>query len=329
MLLRQNLPITERPLVLSELPLPEPARGEILVRTSVCGICRTDLHVIEGELPRLKLPLVPGHQIIGRVERLGDGCTRFGRGERVGIAWLRHTCGRCDDCRRGRENLCLSSLYTGYHADGGYAEYATVREEFAYAIPAAFDDPHAAPLLCAGIIGYRALGRSELPAGGRLGLYGFGSSAHVVLEIALHRGARVYVATRGAEHQTRARRMGAHWVGGADDPPPDKLDSAIVFAPAGAVVAQALRAVGRGGTVVAAGIYMTPIPELDYETQLFHEKNLRSVEAATRADGEALLRDAAAIPLLPTVAEFPLAEANEALIALKNDRISGSAVLIC
>jgi propanol-preferring alcohol dehydrogenase len=329
MLLRRNAPIAEKPLQATEIPAPEPAPGELRVRVSVCALCRTDLHVIEGDLPTRKLPLVPGHQIVGVVDRLGEGATRFRTGDRVGIAWLRHTCGQCGFCESGRQNLCEASSYTGYHADGGYAEHAVVPESFAYAIPDEFDDRQAAPLLCAGIIGYRALERSNLPPGGRLGLFGFGSSAHVVLQIARHRGCEVYAATRGEGHRALARRMGAYWVGDTYDPMPAKLDSAIVFAPAGEIVPVALRAVGKGGTVTLAGIHMTPVPEMEYGPHLFHEKDLRSVEANTIADGEALLAEAASIPLRPEVTEFPLEQANEALIELKNDRIDGTALLIC
>jgi propanol-preferring alcohol dehydrogenase len=329
MLLRRHAPMTGRPLEEVDLPAPEPGPGELLVRVSVCAVCRTDLHVIEGDLPTAKLPVVPGHQIVGRVEKTGEGCTRFGPGDRVGVAWLRHTCGQCDFCRRGNENLCRSALYTGYHADGGYAEQTVVGEAYAYAIPGAFEDEHAAPLLCAGIIGYRALSRSALPRGGRLGLFGFGSSAHVVLQIALHRGCDVYVSTRGESHRELARRLGARWVGETLDALPVELDSAIVFAPAGGVVPAALRAVGPGGTVSLAGSHMTPIPEMDYESCLFHEKNLCSVEANTRADGEALLAEAAEIPIRPEVTSFPLARANDVLVDLKQDRIDGTGLLVC
>lgn len=329
MLLRRHAPMADRPLEASELPSPVPARGELLVRVHVCAVCRTDLHVIEGDLPTRRLPVVPGHQIVGTVEALGEGCVRFARGDRVGVAWLRHTCGECGYCRRGDENLCRLSRYTGYHADGGYAEHAVVPEDFAYAIPATFSDEHAAPLLCAGIIGYRALERCNLPRGGRLGLYGFGSSAHVVLQIARHRGADVYVATRGAGHRALAESMGACWVGETFEQPRVALDAAIVFAPAGLVVPAALRAIGAGGTVVLAGIHMTPIPEMDYASCLFHEKNLRSVEAATRADGEALLAEAAEIPIRPAVTVYPLRDANDALVALAEDRIDGTGLLAC
>ncbi len=327
MLLRRPAPIATRPLAPADLPLPEPGPGEIRVRVSVCAVCRTDLHVIEGDLPARKLPLVPGHQAVGEVDAVGRDCARFRRGERVGIAWLRQTCGDCPRCRSGSENLCDSSRYTGYHEDGGYAEHALVPEAFAYAIPDRFDDREAAPLLCSGIIGYRALCRCRLPDRGRLGLFGFGSSAHVVLQIALHRGHEVFVATRGVSHRELARGMGAHWVGAPDDTLPAKLDGAIVFAPAGEVVPIALRALDRGGTVSLAGITLTPLPAMDYEPHLFHEKTLTSVEANTRADGEELLREAARIPLRPRVTEFGLEQANEALLALREDRIDGTAVL--
>ena len=328
MLLRSNAPIADRPLEWTEIEDPEPGEGEVRVRVSACAVCRTDLHVIEGDLPARRLPLIPGHQVVGIVDRLGPGCTRLGTGKRVGIAWLRETCGACEFCRSGSENLCEASRYTGYHANGGYAELAVVPEAFAYRIPDAFGDVEAAPLLCAGIIGYRALRRSEIAPGGRLGLYGFGSSAHVVLQLARHRGCEVYVATRGDSHRDLARRMGAAWVGETFDAPPVPLDAAIVFAPVGEIVPQALRSVRKGGTVALAGIYMTPVPAMDYGECLFHEKNLRSVEANTRADGEDLLREAAAIPLRPEVTTFPLEHANEALIRLKQDRIDGTGVLM-
>jgi len=329
MLLTGQAPIVDRPLRAGELPRPEPGPGEVLVRVTACAICRTDLHVIEGDLPARKSPLVPGHQIVGVVDRPGADCRRFAPGDRVGIAWLRHTCGRCEACSRGNENLCPDSRYTGYHADGGYAEWCVVPEAFAYALPEPFSDVEAAPLLCAGIIGYRALDRAELPRGGRLGLFGFGSSAHVVLQIARHRGSEVFVATRGESHRELARRLGADWVGDTNEPMPADLDSAIVFAPAGEIVPVALERLRKGGTVALAGIYMTQVPALDYERHLFHEKNLRSVEANTRRDGEALLREAATIPIHPQVTTFSLAEANEALIRLKQDRIDGTGVLLC
>jgi propanol-preferring alcohol dehydrogenase len=265
---------------------------------------------------------------VGVVDRLGPGCRRFQPGDRVGIAWLRWTDGVCDFCRTGSENLCEASRYTGYHEDGGFAELAVVPEDFAYAIPDAFTDQEAAPLLCAGIIGYRALARTETRGGGRLGLYGFGSSAHVVIQIARHRGTEVYVATRSARHRDLAQRLGAVWTGDTFDPVPAPLDAAIVFAPAGEVVPPALRAVRKGGVVVLAGIHMSPIPAIEYGPHLFHEKTLRSVEANTRQDGEALLREAAEIPIRPAVAAYPLEAANDALAALKADRLVGTGVLL-
>ena len=328
MVLRSIAPIESRPLELVERPVPEPGPGELLVRVHTCGVCRTDLHVIEGDLPKATLPIVPGHQVVGVVERRGEECRGpLEVGDRVGIAWLRHSCGECRWCRAGQENLCPRSRYTGYHEDGGYADFALVPEDFAYAIPDAFENVDAAPLLCAGIIGYRALGRSGVPDGGRLLLYGFGSSAHVVMQIARHRGCDVQVVTRGESHRELARRMGATWVGDSGEMPPEAPDGAIIFAPAGEIVPEALRAVRRGGTVATAGIHMSPIPEMEYEACLFHEKTLQSVEANTREDGRGLLREAAEIPVRPRVTEFPLEEANEALVRLKQDGIDGSAVL--
>ena len=328
MVLERISPVGEKPLRLIELPDPEPGPGEIRVRVRACGLCRTDLHVIEGDLPEHTLPIIPGHQVVGEVDLLGPGTHAFSVGDRVGVAWLRGTCGRCAYCRRGDENLCPDSRYTGYHEHGGYAELAVVPEAFAYPIPDGFDELQAAPLLCAGIIGYRALQRANVPSGGRVALYGFGSSASVVIQIALHRGYEVHVVTRGESHRELAREMGAHWVGAPGEEPPVEMDSAIIFAPAGEIVPDALRSLRKGGTVAMAGIYMTPVPELDYEAHLFHEKNLRSVEANTREDGRGLLLEAAAVPVRARVTTFRLEEANEALIRLKNDRIDGSAVLV-
>jgi alcohol dehydrogenase, propanol-preferring len=328
MLLERNADIATKPLRAVSVPRPRPGVGEVLVEVSVCGVCRTDLHVIRGELAPHRLPLIPGHQVVGRVAALGEGASRFAIGTRVGVAWLRSTCGTCAFCTGGRENLCAASLYTGWDADGGYAEFAVAPEAFAYAIPEVFDDTEAAPLLCAGIIGYRALRLAEVPAGGSLVLYGFGSSAHVVLQIARHRGCRVFVATRGESHRRLALELGALWAGDTLELPPERVDSAIVFAPAGEIVPSALRALKSGGTCALAGIHMTPTPPLDYESCLFHEKKLRSVESNTRLDGEELLAEAAAAGVKPRVTAFPLAEAGEALLRLESDRVDGSAVLL-
>jgi propanol-preferring alcohol dehydrogenase len=327
MRLHAQAPIGTHPLRLDEVPVPAPGPSEIRVRVRACGLCRTDLHVIEGDLAPRQLPLTPGHQVVGVVDAVGEGARRFSIGARVGIAWLRWTCGACEDCRRGDENLCRNSRYTGWMADGGYADYAIVDERFAYALPDGVGDLEAAPLLCAGIIGYRALRRSEVPPGGRLGIFGFGSSAHVTLQVARHRGCEVFVSTRGERHQRLARELGAAWVGGADEPPPVPLDGAILFAPAGELVPPALRALRRGGTLALAGIYVSTIPPLSYEEHLFHEKRLTSVEANTRADGEELLAVAAEIPIRPRVETFPLADANLALERLARDGLSGTGVL--
>jgi propanol-preferring alcohol dehydrogenase len=328
MVLDRQAKIETQPLRHFEVPDPTPTSEELLVNVHACGVCRTDLHVIEGDLPSRKRPLIPGHQVVGTVVAAGSSSRGHAPGQRVGIAWLRRTCGACAYCAAGAENLCEQSIYTGYDADGGYAELAVVPASYAYAIPDALDDEHAAPLLCAGIIGYRALQTAQVPERGKLALYGFGSSAHVVMQLARARGYSVYVATRGETHRRLALDLGADWAGGASDPLPHPVDAAIVFAPAGEVVPVALRAVRRGGVVVMAGISMTPVPEMDYESCLFHEKRLVCVEANTRADGEAFLREAVAARVRPKVTCYPLREANRALHDLKQDRIDGSAVLL-
>ena len=293
----------------------------------MCGVCRTDLHVVEGDLPPHKQPIIPGHEVVGSVECNGPGATRFQIGERVGAAWLHRSCGVCVYCQRGEENLCDTPTFTGYDADGGYAEYMRAPEAFFYPIPTGVSSREAAPFLCAGIIGYRALRRSDARPGVTVGLYGFGASAHIVAQIASHWGCPVYVCTRGAKHRQLAREMGAVWVGAADACPPVKLQSSILFAPAGELVPVALSALDKGGTLALAGIYMTPLPEMDYVKYLFLERNLRSVTANTRQDGKELLRLAASIPLHTHTQEFPLEQANEALMALKRDQINGAAVL--
>ncbi len=319
--------IEESPLRLCEVPKPQPDPGEILVRIKRCGVCHTDLHTVEGELTGVRLPIIPGHQVVGSVEKRGRDATRFKPGERVGVAWLYSACGQCRLCLNGKENLCETARFTGYHADGGYAEYLRVPEKFAYAIPGEFRDEEAAPLLCGGIIGYRALRLSEIKPGGRLGLFGFGASAHVAIQVAQHWGCRIYVFTRSEAHRSLAARLGAAWVGTADDEPPTKIDSAVVFAPAGGLVPKALSVLERGGTVALAGIYMTPIPELDYMKSFYHERTLRSVANATRRDGEELLGIAARIPIRTTTRVFALEEANRALQLLKSGEINGAAVL--
>jgi propanol-preferring alcohol dehydrogenase len=284
--------------------------------------------VIEGELPRQKLPIIPGHQIVGAIDKVGSECRNLQVGRRIGVAWLRHTCGACVFCNRGRENLCESSRYTGYHADGGYAEYAVVPEAYAYPIPDVFDDVAAAPLLCAGIIGYRALKRANVPDRGIVALYGFGSSAHVVFQIAKHRGYTLLVVTRGGQHQQLARDMGADWAGSDPAQMPEQADSAIIFAPVGDIVPRALKALRKGGTLALAGIYMTDIPGMSYKDHLFYERDIHSVTANTREDGRELLAEAASIPIRPHTTTYSLEEANRALQDLKADRISGTGVLL-
>lgn len=319
-------PLDGHPLVAVDLPVPEPGPGEVRVRVLVCGVCRTDLHVAEGDLDPHRSPVVPGHEVVGVVDEMGPGATRFQLGDRVGVAWLRHTCGTCRWCRAGRENLCVSPAFTGWDADGGYAEFAVVDEDYAYAIPEVFSDEQAAPLLCAGIIGYRALRRADLPEGGRLGIYGFGGSAHLTAQVALHQGARVHVMTRSKDAQRLALELGCSSAGGADAPPPEPLDAAILFAPVGELVPVALRALDRGGTLAIAGIHLTDIPALEYPW-LFEERTICSVTANTRADGEELLALAAHIPIRPTTTPYHFEDANQALLDLAHDRVDGAAVL--
>jgi len=321
-------PIGEKPLKLVDLPPPAPGPGQVLIRVSVCGICHTDLHTVEGELPLQRLPVIPGHQVVGRVVDRGPGVSRLKLGDRVGLAWLFHTCGSCRFCAGGRENLCPEARFTGLHADGGYAEQVTADEDFLYPLPEGFADEAAAPLLCAGIIGYRALRLSDIKPGGRLGLFGFGASAHIAIQVARHWDCQVYVFTRSPGHQKLAKDLGAVWAGQVEAPPAVRLDSAIIFAPAGSLVPEALALLDRGGTLALAGIYMSPIPALDYEKHLYFEKTLRSVTASTRQDGRELLKLAASIPIVTKVMPFPLKEANEALRLLKAGEIDGAGVLV-
>jgi len=327
MLLKKFAPIDQDPLQLVDLPVPEPGPEDVLLRIKVCGVCHTDLHTVEGELPEVKLPIIPGHQVVGTVEKMGEKASRFKEGERVGVAWLYSSCTRCGYCTRENENLCESARFTGYHVNGGYAEYIVVPEKFAYVIPEVFSDEEASPLLCAGIIGYRALRLSEVKPGQRLGLYGFGASAHVAIQVAVHWGCQVYVFTRSDEHRKLAEKLGAVWTGTSKDEPPTKMDSSIIFAPAGELVLDALRVLDKGGTVALAGIYMTPIPEMDYVKYLYHERTLRSVANATRQDGKELLKIAAEIPIRTTTQAFSLEEANKALNFLKEGKINGAAIL--
>jgi alcohol dehydrogenase, propanol-preferring len=328
MLLEQARPAEDSPLALRDLRTPQPGPDEIRVRVRACGVCHTDLHTVEGDLPLPRLPLVPGHQIVGVVEAAGGQVRQFREGDRVGIPWLYSTCGKCDYCLKGLENLCESARFTGYHVDGGYAEATVVGASFAYSLPKTFQDAEAAPLLCAGIIGYRALRLSNVQPGERLGLYGFGASAHIVLQLARHRGCEVYVFTRTESHRELARRLGAVWVGGSEDQPPHPLDSAVVFAPVGELALDALRALRKGGTVALAGITMTPIPQIDYDSLLYHERILRSVANSTREDARALLQLAAEVPIQVEVETFKLDQANQALQALKQSKIHGAGVLM-
>lgn len=327
MVLEKPGPIDSSPLKLRERGIPEPRGNEICVRVEACGVCRTDLHVVEADLP-FKHPIVPGHQTVGIVDAAGPEAKRFKIGDRVGIAWLRYTCGQCEYCRAGKENLCPNARFSGWDEDGGYAEYAVVREDYAYAISKNLDAAEATPLLCAGIIGYRSLKRADVKPGCRLGLFGFGSSAHIAIQVAKYRGCRVFVMTRDTRHQQLARELGADWVGGSSDSPPEKLNSAILFAPVGTIVPAAMEALDMGGTLAIAGIHLSDVPPLNYERHLFHERNLRSVTANTREDGEELMRLAEEIPLRPHVTRFQLSEANVALRNMKNDQINGTAVLM-
>jgi len=318
--------IETNPLLFIDVPVPNPAKGEVLIRVHVCGVCRTDLHLIEGELTPRKSPVIPGHQVVGVVEKQGVGASRYAVGARVGVAWLHHTDGVCEYCRRGEENLCDHPTFTGYSVDGGYAEYVVAPEDFVYAIPKGFPDEKAAPLLCAGIIGFRCLRLSGIKPGGRLGFYGFGAAAHVAIQVARYWNATVYASTRDARHQKLALDLGAAWAGGTLDAPPEKLDAAIVFAPAGEIVPAALAVLRKGGVLVLGGIHMSPIPSFSYDL-LYQERMIRSVANNTRQDGEDFLRIAAEIPIRMHTQVYPLSEANRALNALKNDAIEGAAVL--
>lgn len=318
---------TGQPLMLQELPLPVPGAGQLLVMVQACGICRTDLHIVDGELSEPKLPLVPGHQVVGRVAALGPGVAGFVHGQRVGIPWLGGTCGVCAQCRAGRENLCDRALFTGYQINGGFAEYCLADPRFCFPIPEDYPDLQAAPLLCAGLIGYRALRMAG--EGQRLGIYGFGAAAHIVTQVAVWQGRQVYAFTRDgdAAAQGFARRMGACWAGAADQLPPEELDSAIIFAPAGELVPLALRAISKGGRVVCGGIHMSAIPSFSYDL-LWGERSIVSVANLTRQDGEEFLALAPRVPVQTEVTTYPLEQANQALDDLRSGHLSGAGVLV-
>ncbi|GAB4400071.1 MAG: zinc-dependent alcohol dehydrogenase family protein [Anaerolineales bacterium] len=326
MLLREPGPVEDVPLAAVELPDPHPGPGQVRIRVRACGVCHTDLHTVEGELRLPKLPLIPGHQIVGVVDEVGEGVSGLVQGQRVGVGWLGWACGECAFCRSGRENLCERAEFTGLHRDGGYAEYAVADARFVYRLPDGFSDIQAAPLLCAGIIGYRALRLSGVQPGQHLGLYGFGASAHIVLQIARHWGCRVYVFTRGEAHRALARELGAVWAGDARDDAGAPMHASIIFAPAGELVPLALGALDKGGTLALAGITMSDIPQMPYEL-LYHERTVRSVANSTREDAQGLLEVAAQMPVHTEVETYPLAEANRVLQRLKARQVQGAAVL--
>ncbi|GAB4565748.1 MAG: zinc-dependent alcohol dehydrogenase family protein [Anaerolineae bacterium] len=319
-------PIESHPLRIEEVPEPHPGPGQIRIRVKANGLCHTDLHTIEGEIATPHLPIIPGHQVVGIIDEVGPEVTRFRVGQRVGVPWMHASCGACEYCRQGKENLCESPRFTGLHVDGGYAQYMIAEERAAYPLPDGYDDLQVAPLLCAGIIGYRALRLSEIEPGGRLGLYGFGASAHIAIQIARYWDCEVYVFTRSQAHRDLAKSLGAAWVGSAEMTPPQFLDSAIIFAPAGPLVPQALRALKRGGVLALAGIYMTPIPPLDYST-IYWERTIRTVANSTRADGEELLALAPKVPIRTEIEVYRLEEVNHALEKLKRSEINGAAVI--
>src|SRR5438105_5885441 len=327
MVLPRPAAIDTSPVGLLEVPIPDPQDEEVLVRVSVCGLCRTDLHIVEGELAPKVPDIIPGHQVVGRIIRRGARASKYAVGTRVGIPWLHRTCGHCEFCTRGKENLCPNALFTGWTANGGYAEYVVAPEQFVYPIPERFTDLAAAPLLCAGIIGFRALRLAELQSGDTLAIYGFGAAGHVCIQVARYWGIRVVVSTREEKHRKLAAELGAEWVGGAYDDPPLPLNAAIIFAPAGELIPAALKNLKRGGTLVLGGIYMSPIPSFSYDL-LYWERKICSVANNTRQDGTDFLQVAAEIPVQTEVQSFPLQQANEALQALKHDGIRGAGVLV-
>jgi propanol-preferring alcohol dehydrogenase len=326
--LHNQAPIDDDPLRIEECPDPQPGAGQVRIEVKACGACHTDLHIVEGDLPPKKMPLIPGHQIVGVIESVGEGVSASRCGDRVGVPWISSSCGDCEQCRAGRENLCPRARFTGYDIDGGFAELAVVPEGSAHTLPDEIDDVSAAPLLCAGIIGYRSLRRAELQRGQRLGLFGFGASAHLAIQVARHWECEVSVFTRSEHHRQLARHLGAVWVGGAEDDPPEKLHAAVTFAPVGWVVREALRVTAPGGTVAVNAIHLDRIPELDYQEHLYEERTLRSVTNLTHRDAEEFLALAAEIPLRTTVEEFALADANRALAQMKHSKLEAAAVLL-
>lgn len=324
--LQKQRPVEERPLKLVETEIPQPGPGQVRLRVSVCGVCHTDLHTVEGDLALPRTPITPGHQVVGTVDAVGEGATRFEKGDRAGVAWLYESCGACEFCLSGQENLCPHARFTGLHADGGYAQYMVVSEDFAYPLPPAFSDAEAAPLLCAGIIGYRSLRLSNVQSGQRLGLYGFGASAHLAIQVARHWDCEVYVFTRSEEHRQLARELGAVWTGAAEESPGVALHGSVTFAPAGWIVPLALGHLRPGGTLAVNAIHMSPIPEMDYQL-LYGERVLRSVTNFTRQDANEFLQLAGEIPIKSEVELFPLVEANDVLIRLKVSEIRGAAAL--
>jgi propanol-preferring alcohol dehydrogenase len=326
-LLAAPAPIEQSPLQLCDVPDPQPGPGQIRLHVSACGVCHTDLHIVEGELPAPRLPLIPGHQVVGTVSAVGPDAGHWSPGDRAGVFWLHRSCGRCAFCLRGEENLCPDAEFTGFHRDGGYAEYLLADADFALRLPEAFDDVHAAPLLCAGIIGYRSLRRADLQPGEALGLFGFGASAHLALQVARHWGCRVFVFTRGAAHRELALSLGAEWTGDTSEPPPVPLDRAVIFAPSGALVPAALGRLRPGGTLAINAIFMSDLPEMSYSL-LYGERTVRSVTNATRRDAEEFLSLAAEIPVQVKVNLFPLHDANRALQMLKDGKVDGAAVLV-
>ncbi len=327
MQLHQPAPVDTAPLVATEMAVPPPDPGQVRLKIHTCGVCHTDLHIVEGDLSLPHLPTIPGHQVVGTVDAVGEGVTLHQPGDRLGVPWLYQTCGTCRYCRAGKENLCEQIRFTGMHADGGFAEYMLVGEQFAYPIPDTFSDVEAAPLLCAGVVGYRSLRLSRVQPGQRLGLYGFGASAHIIIQIACHWGCEVFVFTRSEHHRRLARSLGAVWTGGAEDAPGVLMDSSIIFAPAGWLVPEALRVLDKGGTLALGGIHMSPIPEMPYDL-LWHERTIQSVANSTRQDVTGFLQVAAEVPVKTEVELFDLDQVNETLLRLKRSEINGAGVLV-